>query len=240
VKTFFENDDSSKPKLSIILLLLVVVGVCGLSFLWRFTPLGGLIETEKILSSGRLFESSIWDCLSVIIAYTVAGLISFPIVVLIPATATVFGVTDGFTYSLIALFVNATVLYFMGYNFNNKTFEILDKKRIGWVSQKLSKHSFMTVVILRLLPAAPYTLVNLLAGAFKVPFVKYALGTIIGIAPSVLIMTLAGGQLKKAVINLVSQNILIAFVLSAVMFMLFIKLWKQFSFSRNKNDVTLS
>ena len=240
MKTFFKNDYSSIPKLRIILLLLVVVGVCGLSFIWRFTPLGGLIETEKILSSGRLFESSIWDCLAVIVVYTIGGLISFPIVVLIPATATVFGVTDGFTYSLIALFVNATVLYFMGYYFNNKTFEILKEKRIGRVSQKLSKHSFMTIVILRLLPAAPYTLVNLLAGAFKIPFVKYALGTIIGIAPSVIIMTLIGGQFKKVSINLVPQNILIVLVLSAVVFMLFIKLWKQFSFARNKNDVTLN
>ena len=234
MKTFFGNDYSFIPNLRIILLVLVIIGICGLSFIWRFTPLGGLLETEKILSSGRLFESIIWDCLAVIVVYTIGGLISFPIVVLIPATSTVFGVTAGFTYSLIALFVNATVLYFMGYYFNNQTFEILKDKKVGRVSQKLSEHSFMTIVILRLLPAAPYTLVNLLAGAFKIPFVKYTLGTIIGIAPSVLIMTLIGGQFKKASINLVSQNILIVLVLSAVVFMLFIKLWKQFSFARNK------
>ena len=234
MKNFFGNDYLSITKLRIILLLLVVVGVCGLSFIWRFTPLVGLIETEKILSSGRLFESSIWDCLAVIVVYTIGGIISFPIVVLIPATATVFGVTDGFTYSLVALFVNATVLYFMGYYFNNKTFEILGKKKIGRVSQKLSKHSFMTIVILRLLPAAPYTLVNLLAGAFKIPFVKYALGTIIGIAPSVIIMTLIGCQFKKALINLVPQNILILLMLTAVLIMLFVMLWKQFNYGRNK------
>ena len=240
MKTFFENNYSFIPKLRIILLLLVVVGVCGLSFIWRVTPLDGLIETEKILSSGRLFKSSIWDCLAVIVVYTIGGLISFPIVVLIPATATVFGITGGFTYSLIALLVNAIVLYFMGYKLNDRSFEIFEKERIIRISQKLSKHSFTTIVVLRLLPAAPYTLVNLLAGAFKIPFVKYALGTIIGIAPSVLIMTLIGGQFKKILTNPVSQNILIALVLSAVMFILIIKIWRQFSVVRNKNDVTLN
>jgi uncharacterized membrane protein YdjX (TVP38/TMEM64 family) len=190
--------------------IFTIFSIVALSLAWRFTPLADLVETERILTSSRLFDSPVWDCLAVIAVYTVGGLISFPIVVLIPATAVVFGPLHGFCYSLLALIVNAVVLYVLGYAFNRKAFKVLRNQRLQNIKQKLARHSFLTIVLLRLMPAAPYTVVNLLAGAFHIPFIEYAAGTLIGIIPSVIIMTAVGDQFKNLVTGNASPGMVIA------------------------------
>jgi uncharacterized membrane protein YdjX (TVP38/TMEM64 family) len=53
----------------------------------------------------------------------------------------------------------------------------------------------VTVTAIRLIPAAPYTLVNLAAGALKIPPLEYTIGTALGLAPGILVMSLLGGTI---------------------------------------------
>jgi uncharacterized membrane protein YdjX (TVP38/TMEM64 family) len=55
----------------------------------------------------------------------------------------------------------------------------------------------MTVV--NLLPLAPFTLTNMLAGAFHLRFRDYLIGSIIGIVPGLVGVTLLGSQLGQLV-----------------------------------------
>jgi uncharacterized membrane protein YdjX (TVP38/TMEM64 family) len=51
------------------------------------------------------------------------------------------------------------------------------------------------VTAIRLIPAAPYTLVNLAAGALKIPPLEYTVGTALGLAPGILVMSLLGSTI---------------------------------------------
>ena len=54
------------------------------------------------------------------------------------------------------------------------------------------EHTFTTLLALRLMPAVPFALVNLLAGVVRMKFAPYVLATVAGIAPSTLIYTWTG------------------------------------------------
>jgi phospholipase D1/2 len=47
----------------------------------------------------------------------------------------------------------------------------------------------LAVAAIRLVPIAPFTLVNLIAGASKIRFADYLLGTVIGMAPGLVLMS---------------------------------------------------
>jgi uncharacterized membrane protein YdjX (TVP38/TMEM64 family) len=234
MKALLEKESSLATKVRLILWVFMILMLILLSFAWRFTPLGKLIDIENILSSSLFFDSRLRACLAVVFVYTISGLVAFPIVILIPATAFVFGPAEGFCYSLIALFVNATVLYMLGYYFNQKTIAVLQGNRLHKVRQILSRHSFLAIVFSRLLPAAPYTVTNLLAGAFHIPFMKYAAGTIIGIAPSVIIMTVVGDQFKIVLEKGVSKDIIVLSVVAFLIVAMVVLFWKQLCGIRTK------
>lgn len=63
------------------------------------------------------------------------------------------------------------------------------------VEEALRRHAFTAILSLRLLPAAPIWLVNLLAGAAGMPLGLYAAATVIGVAPSSFVYATLGSGL---------------------------------------------
>ena len=59
----------------------------------------------------------------------------------------------------------------------------------------------MGVATMRLLPVAPFTIVNLVSGAFQVRFRDYIIGTLLGMAPGIVVINLFAQQFESAVRN---------------------------------------
>jgi uncharacterized membrane protein YdjX (TVP38/TMEM64 family) len=57
----------------------------------------------------------------------------------------------------------------------------------------------MAVATLRLLPIAPFTVVNIVSGAFKVPLRDYVLGSLVGLVPGILITNFFAHQFNAAI-----------------------------------------
>ena len=57
----------------------------------------------------------------------------------------------------------------------------------------------VAVATLRLLPMAPFTVVNVVAGAFKVPLRDYILGSLFGLAPGIIVTNLFAHQVRSAI-----------------------------------------
>ena len=67
--------------------------------------------------------------------------------------------------------------------------------RLNRVRRGVVQRGVLAVAAIRLVPIAPFTLVNLVAGASKIPFADYLLGTIIGMAPGLILMSALGYQI---------------------------------------------
>ena len=51
--------------------------------------------------------------------------------------------------------------------------------------------------MLRLMPTAPFTLVNMIAGATKIRVTDYLVGTLLGLAPGIIAMSALGGRIME-------------------------------------------
>jgi phospholipase D1/2 len=65
----------------------------------------------------------------------------------------------------------------------------------------------IAVATLRMLPVAPYTLVNLAAGSIDVRLRDYVLGTLLGILPGTIAVTAFGHQLREIVARPTLSNV---------------------------------
>ena len=69
------------------------------------------------------------------------------------------------------------------------------------LEKKIAQSGIVAVAALRLLPVAPFTVVNVVSGAFKVPVRDYTIGSLLGLAPGILVTNLFAHQLENAIRN---------------------------------------
>jgi uncharacterized membrane protein YdjX (TVP38/TMEM64 family) len=133
----------------------------------------------------------------VIAAFVLGGLVIFPVLVLIAATAATFGPLLGFVYAGAGALASALVTYGIGAMIGKKTLRDLLGPKLENVRKRVARKGVLAVAIIRMVPVAPFSIVNMLAGASEITLGQYVLGTIIGMAPGILAMSLLGHQLSQ-------------------------------------------
>jgi phospholipase D1/2 len=166
----------------------MLIALCGLAAAWQWTPLRGLTERATILSFLKTLSASPFGPLFIIAVYAVGGFIMFPIVILIPVTAFIYGPLLGPVYALLGCLVSALLCYMLGKNLGSEAVYRIAGSRTAYLSRKLSQRGFLVIAVFRFLPIAPYTVVNILAGAFRMRLVDYTTGTLVGLLPGVIII----------------------------------------------------
>jgi uncharacterized membrane protein YdjX (TVP38/TMEM64 family) len=110
-----------------------------------------------------------------------------------------FGPVMGSLYSIVGSLVGAAVTYaigrFLGQDFVRK----IAGTKWRRLEQKIRQTGIVAVTTLRLLPIAPFTVVNIISGAFKVPLRDYILGSLLGLLPGILITNLFAHQFTSAI-----------------------------------------
>ena len=100
--------------------------------------------------------------------FVVAGLLVFPVTVLIAATAATFGPWLGFAYATAGALASAVVAYGVGALAGRQTLEDVMGPRLNRVRRTIARRGVLAIAAIRMVPIAPFTLVNLVAGASKI------------------------------------------------------------------------
>ncbi len=200
------------------LVLLVLLG--ALVAVWRVTPLGDLVDREALIAWGGMIENDPWAVAAVLGAYLLAGLVVFPVTVLIGATAAVFDPLAGAAYALGGSLLSATMNYALGSWLGQGLVRRLGGSHLNRISRRLARRGVTSVVLVRILPIAPFALINLIAGASHLRLRDFIVGTVLGMAPGIVGITLVVGQLKTFVVepsvfNLVALGLVAAVMLGA-------------------------
>jgi phospholipase D1/2 len=180
---------------SAIFLLILV----GLAAAWRWTPLGDWLEVATLAEWVRPLRDHPLAPVVMIGAYVVGGLVVAPITVLILATAVAFGPLLGFTYSLLGCLMSAMLTYGVGSLIGRETVRRFAGSRVSRLSQRIARHGLAAILIVRIVPVAPFTVVNIIAGASEVRFRDFMLATFLGMLPGLLVMTFFGNRLESAI-----------------------------------------
>lgn len=112
----------------------------------------------------------------------------FPVAVLALAGGLVFGLWLGSLYTFIGAILNCTLMFFLARYAGRNQVEALIRKKLSPVWQKRlqdlnSGGGFLLLIILRLIPAVPYNLINYAFGLSAMRYPTYILASALGIIP---------------------------------------------------------
>lgn len=177
----------------------VLFTLLALAAAWRWTPLGEWLDIEMWAEQLAHLRGS-WAVPAIVLStFVIAGLAAVPITLLIVAAGALFGPFYGFIYAMAGTELSAIVTYFIGEHLGRQTLHRWAGSRVHRVSQHLGRRGLLTVVLIRLVPVAPFTVVNLVAGASHIGFRDFAIGSLLGIMPGALALTVFSDRIVAAV-----------------------------------------
>jgi len=165
----------------------------------------------------RAIEGNTLSGLAVVGAYVLGGFVMAPVTLLVGATAMIFGPLKASIYALAGCISSAVATYAIGAYLGKGLIRKMAGKKINRLGKILARQGLLTVAIVRNLPVAPFTIVNLIAGASRIRFRDYLIGTAIGMAPGVLAISIFADRLILAVKDPEWENIAIAIGLAVVL-----------------------
>mgnify|MGYP003795989687 FL=1 len=163
---------------------------------WQWTSLSEYVNAEKIADLAHALEYSTAAPFIVVAAYALGGLVVFPVTVLIVATALVFAPHWSVLYSLAGSAASAALLYAVGRWLGKDVLRYAKGDRTQRLLQQLSQPGILAVALVRNIPVAPFSFVNLMAGALRVTFRDFLLGTILGMSPSIIAASILMNQFR--------------------------------------------
>jgi phospholipase D1/2 len=209
LQTFVGERPRAQPLRRFAMIIGVGIVIVALMLAWRFTALSALAHPDHI----RQWLSDIAEMpgapLIVVAMFVVGGLLVFPVLLLIAATAAAFGPWLGFALASTGAIASAIVTYGVGAAIGRRAMEKVLGPRLHRVRRGIVRRGVLAVAAIRLVPIAPFTLVNLVAGASKIPFVDYLLGTIVGMAPGLILMSALGYQIWSVITAPTLTNVLL-------------------------------
>ena len=183
----------------VVLLALLLFALFALALAWRYTPLHEWINVRSLVDLSDSFESSPLAPLIVIGGFVLAGLVVMPVTMLIAATGIVFGPWLGMLYSLIGATLSAVFVYAIGRELGRDTVRRFAGRRINDLSRRIARRGLTAMIVVRMLPLAPFSIINLVAGASHLAFRDFVLGTVLGIAPGTIVIVFFVDRIVAAV-----------------------------------------
>ncbi len=174
--------------------LLVLVAA---SLAWRFTPINEWINFDAVIAWQESLKSHPAALAWVVGAYLLGSLVLFPVTILNLATIFTFGPILGNAYSLAGWLSSAAMGYGIGRFVGRNLLRKVTSARLDRFLRRAEDHGMATVLTVRVLPVAPFTVVNLLVGASRIRFWIFLLASAVGRIPGMIMLALVGVQFEN-------------------------------------------
>lgn len=203
----------SEGKRQLLFFVGFLVCLLGLALAWRWTPLAESINVQDLARSLPWLEQPLLRAGVAVFALVLASLLMVPLSLLAVAAGLALGPWVGFACVMCGALVSAAIAFWAGQAMGGQVIERFSGSNIHTLSKRLSQQGIMATAVLRLLPVAPYTIVNLTAGASHLKLGQFMVGSAIGLIPGMAALTLFSGSLYDAFINPSARSLgILAFV----------------------------
>ncbi|MEX1147481.1 MAG: TVP38/TMEM64 family protein [Sphingomonadales bacterium] len=169
-----------------------------LGLLWQWLVVQDVLTVDRVrmwVGSASAWRDNPWTFLVVMASYAGALLVMFPLSLMVVLTGLVFGPIWGFFYATLGTLTSSVVSYWVGRRLGRDALMTYGGRHLRGMSRYLAKRGIRTMTVINLLPLAPFTLTNMMAGAFHLRFRDYMIGSTLGIVPGLAAVTLLGSQL---------------------------------------------
>jgi len=175
----------------------VLVGLLIASALWTWTGLQGWASADTLAGWAAPLRDAPAAPLIVIAGFVVASALMIPTSALILACALVFDPPRGALYALGGSVAAAGLTYAVGRTLWGSALRQFTGRHLERVAKRLVRHGVVSVALVRLLPIAPFTVVNLVAGGMGLRTSTFLLGTVLGLAPDVVLLSVLADALRR-------------------------------------------
>ena len=173
----------------------LVALVTATTLVWRQTSLGHYFTPENIAPLLQEVRGSGWTIPVVVGIYILGNLIFFPLTIMIITTSLAFPPLEAFALALTGSVISAIVGYGIGRWAGPKPLHFIMGQSAGKISRFAHNAGIVGVAVLRMLPLAPLGLVDFALGIAKTPFLTYLAGTLLGLLPGIIVLSLLGTSL---------------------------------------------
>jgi uncharacterized membrane protein YdjX (TVP38/TMEM64 family) len=180
-----------------VLLVVVLVLLLALAVAWTWTPLRNWLDVDLIVAAlrdvGRAFGP-----IAAIAGFAAALTVAVPLTFLALVAIVAFGPWAGIGCATAGGLISAALSYGLGRALGREVLERLAGPRVNLLSRRMASRGLIAVIVVRLVPVAPFAVINMVAGASHIRLRDLLLGTMFGMAPSMLAMAFFVDQIAAA------------------------------------------
>lgn len=179
--------------------LLMFFGVfIALWLAWQSPALSRWLDPDVLGELGRALLASPFGPLAVLAGYMLAVALAMPMLVMASVGVLVFGPWAGMGYALSGMVLGSMCTYGLGRLGGAGLLDRLADPRILQLAGRLRHEGLWAVIFVRVVPVAPFLMVNVIAGAMRVRLRDFVLGTIAGLLPGTIMLAFFMERLKQA------------------------------------------
>ncbi len=192
---FFNRMDSRAARAVWITLVLFAL-VAAVFLVGRFVL---DIEPSSVQTWFASAAESWYALPATILIFTLLAFVGVPQFALIAAAVFAFGPTEGFAYSWIATVVSATVNFWIARFAGAKAIKRYGGKTVNRISAFVGRNGFFASMIVRIVPSAPFIVVNMAAGISRMSYWAFIGGLGVGVIPKTAVIAFFGGSLMALI-----------------------------------------
>lgn len=178
---------------------IIIALTLGLAVLWRWSPLGEWLTVENLLAMADVIREGPMATVFVLAIYVIGSCLMVPVTLLTIATALSFGPYTGFALAFSGSLLGGLASYLLGRWLGRDVVHKLAGEKVNRLSRKLARRGWLTVAIVRMIPIAPFTIVNMVAGSSHISTRSFLIGTAVGMGPGILAIMIFEGALEHAI-----------------------------------------
>ena len=149
----------------------------------------------------------------VVVVFLVGAALMVPVTLMIIGASATLGLVWGLTYAALGTLVSAAVFYGLGAWLGTGVVRRVTGGRLGKVRDAIRRGGVLAIAAIRFVPLAPFSFINLAAGATSVGFWPFIVGTALGMAPGFIVLSALGDRLYRVVSEPTVAGIAIVFAL---------------------------
>nr|WP_315238599.1 VTT domain-containing protein [uncultured Albidiferax sp.] len=188
---------TSSMRWRVLGLALVVAALVGLAVAWSASPLRQWLDADRIVATLRQLGAS-FGPVAAVLGFALASVLVVPLGFLTLVALVAFGPWMGMVTTFGGALLGAMASYGLGHLLGNPVLQKLGGERVNTVSRRLAERGLLAVIAVRVVPIAPFAIVNMVAGASHIRLRDMVLGTALGMAPGTVIMAFFVEQIVAA------------------------------------------
>jgi uncharacterized membrane protein YdjX (TVP38/TMEM64 family) len=179
-----------------IMIGVTIVAVLGGLMFWASQSIEWL-SSDSINAFLEKSRGTYFALPTVLLVYVIGGILFFPVTVLSLAVAAIFGPIWGPIYGIMGALLSSAILFGIGKVSGNAGLRKIGGPKVAAVDEKLKRSGIVGVAAIRMLPVAPFSLVNLVAGISSIGIIQFLIGTFLGMFPPMIAKGLVGDSIAQ-------------------------------------------